>query len=129
MSRVGGHLPDDYGLSLTVLGATASEANPIERNTPLVFANTGAYHVIPAPAGAEPDAIAKHRVTDPYEPLGVHAFGYSRVSKVEFSGTAPTIGGSVESDGAGAFRAAATPNRNRVLYVNAAGGFCEVAFP
>lgn len=128
-SRVGGHMPDDYGLSMTVLCPTASEANPIEKNTPLVFTTTGAYHVKPAAAGDTVQAIAKHRIIGGFDPLGVHAFGWQRVSKVAFSGTAPAIGASVEADGAGAFRAAATANGTRVMYVDAAGGFCEVAFP
>ena len=129
MPRVGGHLPDDYGLSLTVLVPTASEANPIEKNAPLVFVNTGAYHAGPAAAGDAIQLIAKDRITDPFSPLGVHAFGFSRVNKVNFTGTAPTIGASVEADGTGAYRVAATANGSRVLYVDAAGGFCEVAFP
>ncbi|MGV7002485.1 hypothetical protein ACWA2C_28005 [Priestia megaterium] len=129
MPRVGGHLPDDYGLSLTVLVPSASDANPVNTGDTLVFANTGAYHAAPAAAGDAVVLIAKHPVSDPYTPLGVHAFGFSRVSKVAFTGTAPTIGASVEADGAGAVRAAATANGSRVLYVDAAGGFCEVAFP
>lgn len=129
MPRVGGHLPDDYGLSLTVLVPTASADNPVDTGDTLVFTTTGAYHAGPAPAGAAVQLIAKHPVSDPYTPLGVHAFGFSRVSKVSFTGTAPAIGASVEADGTGAVRTAAAANGTLVLYVDAAGGFCEVAFP
>jgi len=129
MPRVGGHLPDDYGLSLTVLVPTASEANPVDTGDTLVFTTTGAYHAGPAAAGDAVQLIAKHPVSDPFTPLGVHAFGFSRVSKVKFTGTAPAIGASVEADGTGAVRAATAGNGTRVLYVDAAGGFCEVAFP
>lgn len=128
-TRIGGHLPDDYGLSLTVVVPSASEANPVNTGDTLVFANTGAYHAAPAAAGDAVALIAKHPVSDPYTPLGVHAFGYSRVSKVSFSGTAPTVGASVEADGTGGVRTAAAANGTRVLYVDAAGGFVEVAFP
>lgn len=129
MPRVGGHLPDDYGLSLTVLVPTASEANPVNTGDTLVFTTEGAYSAGPAAAGTAVQLIAKHPVSDPYTPLGVHAFGFSRVSKVKFSGTAPTIGASVAADGNGGVQAAAEGNGTRVLYVDAAGGFCEVAFP
>ncbi|MEM4997411.1 hypothetical protein WKH56_32985 [Priestia sp. SB1] len=129
MPRVGGHLPDDYGLSLTVLVPTASTENPVNTGDTLVFTTEAAYSAGPAAAGAAVQLIAKHPVSDPYTPLGVHAFGFSRVSKVKFSGTAPTIGASVAADGNGGVQAAAEGNGTRVLYVDAAGGFCEVAFP
>lgn len=128
-TRIGGHLPDDYGLSLTVVVPTASDSNPVNTGDTLVFANTGDYHAAPAASGDAVQLIAKHPVNDPYTPLGVHAFGFSRVSKVRFSGTAPTIGASVTADGNGGVQAAAEANGTRVLYVSASGGFCEVAFP
>ncbi|MED4116552.1 hypothetical protein P4661_27330 [Priestia megaterium] len=128
-TRIGGHLPDDYGLSLTVIVPTASETNPINTGDTLTLATTGSYHAAKAAAGAAVQLIAKHPVSDPYTPLGVHAFGFSRVSKVKFSGTAPTIGASVEADGEGGVRTAAAANGTYVLFVNAAGGFAEIAFP
>lgn len=126
-NRVGGQVPDSYGLSLTVTCPTASETNPIDTGDILTFATTGPYHAVPAAAGAAVQMIAKHPVKDPFTPLGVWVFGFSRVQKVYYTGTAPTIGGSIESDGAGAVRAAATANDSFVLYVDTARSYVEVA--
>jgi len=127
--RVGGVVPDNYGLSLTVLVPTASEANPIEQGDQLSFATTGAYHAARAAAGGVVQMRAKHTVTDGTTPLGVHVYGFSRVDKFEYSGTAPAIGASIESAGDGTVRAAAAANGSFVLFVDTARGFVEVAMP
>ncbi|MFP3472477.1 hypothetical protein R0J90_20700, partial [Micrococcus sp. SIMBA_144] len=77
----------------------ASESNSVVQDTPLVFVDTVGYGAAVAGAGEAPDMIAKHPVSDPNTPLGVWVFGYSRVNKVRYTGTAPALGGSVVSDG------------------------------
>ena len=129
MPRVGGQVPDSYGLSLTVTCPTASETNPVEADDILTFASTGPYHVAPADAGDPIQVIAKHPVTDPFTPLGVCVLGYSRVQKMKYTGTAPTIGSSVEADRTGGVRTAATAGNNLVLYVDTARSYVEVALP
>lgn len=127
--RVGGVVPDNYGLSLTVVVPTASAGNPVEQGDQLSFATTGAYHAAKAAAGAAVTLRAKHRVEDATTPLGVHVYGYSRVDKFRYSGTAPAIGASIESAGDGTVRAAAAGNGSFVLYVDSANGTVEVALP
>jgi hypothetical protein len=129
MSRVGGVVPDSYGLSLTVTVPAASLANPVNTDELLVFATTGPYQAAKAPAGAGVVLKAKHPVKDALEPLGVHVYGYSRVDKFTYSGTAPTIGASVESAGDGTVRTAAAANGSFVLYVDTARSYVEVAMP
>lgn len=129
MARVGGVVPDSYGLSLTVTVPTASEANPVEADELLTFATTGPYHAVKAAAGSPIVMKSKHPVTDGLTPLGVHVYGYSRVDKFTYSGVAPAIGASIESAGDGTVRAAAAPNGSFVLYVDTARLYVEVAMP
>ncbi|MGE7191767.1 hypothetical protein [Lysinibacillus fusiformis] len=129
MSRVGGVVPDSYGLSLTVTVPAASATNPVHTDELLVFATTGPYQAAKAPAGTGVVLKAKHPVTDALEPLGVHVYGYSRVDKFTFSGDAPAIGASVESAGDGTVRTAAAANGSFVLYVDTARSYVEVAMP
>ncbi|WP_306010481.1 hypothetical protein [Bacillus sp. MMSF_3328] len=129
MARVGGVVPDSYGLSLTVTVPTASAANPVEADDLLVFATTGPYQAAKAPAGAAIVMKAKHPVSDGLTPLGVHVYGYSRVDKFTYSGTAPAIGASIESAGDDTVRTAAAANGSFVLYVDTARSYVEVAMP
>jgi hypothetical protein len=127
--RVGGVVPDNYGLSLTVLVPTASAANPIDQGDLLRFATTGPYHATVAAAGTAVQLVAKHPVENATEPLGVYVYGFSRVDKFVYSGTAPAIGASIESAGDGTVRTAAAANGSYVLYVDTANSTVEVAMP
>ncbi|MGM9926027.1 MAG: hypothetical protein ACI35R_17415 [Bacillus sp. (in: firmicutes)] len=136
MTRVGGPIPDSYGLSLTVKCPTASEANPINTGDLLSWDGTTAYGVIKTPSGQVPDARAKHNVVDPYTPLGAHVFNASRVEVFTYSGAAPAIGASVVSDGKGGVMAMGAPaegaptgNGTRVLFVDTAKKVVEVLLP
>jgi len=129
MPRVGGVVPDSYGLSLTVTVPTASDANPVDADDLLVFTTTGAYHARKAAAGEVVVLKAKHPVRDGLTPLGCHVYGYSRVDAFTYTGTAPAIGSSVESAGDGTVRVAAAGNGSFVLYVDATRNYCEVAMP
>lgn len=127
--RVGGPIPDSYGLSLTVKVPTASEANPVDTGTPLSWSTAQAYAAIPAAAGAVPDMVAKHPVSDPFTPLGVHVFRASRIAIFEYTGAAPALGGSIEANGTGGVRTAAAANGTRVLFVDTAKTIVEVLMP
>ncbi|PFP29401.1 hypothetical protein COJ96_10885 [Bacillus sp. AFS073361] len=129
MPRVGGVVPDSYGLSLTVTVPTASEANPVEADELLTFATTGPYQAQKATAGSTIILKAKHPVRDGLTPLGVHVYGFSRVDRFGYSGAAPAIGASIESAGDGTVRTAATGNGSFVLYVDATRNYVEVAMP
>lgn len=129
MTRVGGPIPDSYGLSLTVKVPTASEANPVPAGAPLTWSTTAAYSAVLAAAGAVPAMVAKHTVTDPFTPLGVHVFNASRVAIFKYSGAAPAIGAAVETDGTGGVRTAAAANGTRVLFVDTAHTIVEVLMP
>ncbi|MEH7114560.1 hypothetical protein V7124_19670 [Neobacillus niacini] len=128
-TRVGGVVPDSYGLSLTVTVPTASEANPVEADAILTFATSGPYHAVQAAAGSAIVLKAKHPVRDALTPLGVHVYGYSRVDKFTYSGTVPAIGASIESAGDGTVRTALSANGSFVLYVDEARSYVEVAMP
>lgn len=128
--RVGGQSPDAYGLSLTVKVSTASPTNRVESNQPLVWA-AGSYNADIAPAGAVFNLVAKHPVEDALTPLGcwLANTGSSRVHVFSYTGAAPTVGGSVVSNGTGGVMAAAgteTGLTNRVLYVDTARSYVEV---
>lgn len=129
MPRIGGVVPDSYGLSLTVRVPAASEANPIEAGDLLVLAGTGSYEARPAVAGEALRLVAKHPVRDGITPLGVYVYGYSRVDKFTYTGTAPAIGASIEAAGPDTVRAAAAGNGSYVLHVDTARGYVEVAMP
>lgn len=130
MTRVGGPIPDSYGLSLTVKCPTASEANPIDTGDLLVWSGTSAYSMVPAADGAVPAGRAKHPVSDPFTPLGVHVFGTSptRVEQISYTGAAPALGASVVANGTGGVRAlgAEAANHTRVLFVDTARSLVEV---
>lgn len=128
-SRVGGVVPDSYGLSLTVTVPTASEENPVEADDLLVFATTGPYHARKATTGEAIVLKAKHPVRDGLTPLGVHVYGYSRVDRFTYTGTAPTIGISIESAGNDTVQVAPEGNGSFVLYVDETRNYCEVAMP
>ena len=128
-TRIGGPIPDSYGLSLTVKVPTASETNPIETGTPLSWSATTAYAAIPTPSGSLPDMKAKHPVSDPFTPLGVHVFNASRVEVFPYTGAAPALGSSIVADGTGGVMTTATANATRVLYVDTARSIVEVLLP
>ncbi|MGG1571603.1 hypothetical protein [Fictibacillus sp. NRS-1165] len=131
MPRVNGTLPDSYGLSLSVYVSTASEANPIEQGDVLSWSATGNYTAVPAADGAEVDLVAKHPVSDPLTPLGVYVYGFSRVERLTYSGTAPGLGTSVVANGTGGVRAATAgvDNGSRVVYVDTTRSYVEVLLP
>ena len=129
MTRIGGPIPDSYGLSLTVKVPTASEANPVETGTPLSWSNASAYSAIPTPSGSLPDMKAKHPVSDSFTPLGVHVFNASRVEVFPYTGAAPALGTSIVSNGAGGVMTTATANGTRVLYVDPVRSILEVLMP
>jgi hypothetical protein len=129
MTRIGGKVPDSYGLSLTVRVPTATEAAPVNAGDILNFTTTGSYTAAPAAAGGAIQLVAKHPVSDGLTPLGVYVYGFSRVDVLEYSGTAPALGASVEADGAGGVRTAAAANGTRVLHVDTTRSLVEVALP
>lgn len=128
-TRIGGPIPDSYGLSLTVKVPTASEANPVETGTPLSWSATAAYSAIPTPNGSLPDMKAKHPVSDGFTPLGVHVFNASRVEVFPYTGTAPALGTSIVADGTGGVMTTATANGTRVLFVDNVRKIVEVLMP
>ncbi|MFP5116163.1 hypothetical protein ACSU64_28035 [Bacillaceae bacterium C204] len=129
MPRLNTTMPDSYGLSLSVYVPTASDVNPVETGDLLTWSTTDGYSAVPAVAGDPLQLRAKHPVTDPLEPLGCYVYGFSRVERLPYAGTAPALGASVENDGAGGVRAAAAANGTRVLYVDTAAGLVDVAMP
>lgn len=136
MPRVNHNLPDSYGLSLTVYVPTASETTPVEQGDALTFVATASNSVAPSAAGDVVHCRAKHTVSDPMEPLGVHVYGFSRVDTFTFTGTAPAIGASVVADGAGGMMDAGVDaggapiaNGTRVVYVDTAAGTVDVLMP
>lgn len=128
MFKVGGIVPDDYGLSLTVYAQEATEAEPIAAGTPLKLANTGAYHAVKCVADDDVQLIAKHTVHSKSQPLGVHALGFSRNAEFKYSGTI-AVGDSVVADGLGGVKKALADNGTYVALVNEAKQTVEVLLP
>lgn len=122
--QMGGPSPDEYGFKLTMYAPAATEAAPIEEGQPLVY-GPGPYEVAPAPAGTA-DLIAKGYASDGRTPVAALVIGTGRVDTLAYTGAAPTIGASMESDGAGAWRVAAAANGTRVLYVDTARGVVDL---
>lgn len=128
-TRIGGPIPDSYGLSLTVKVPTATAANPVETGTPLSWSATAAYAAIPTANGNVPDMVAKHPVSDGFTPLGVHVYGASRIAIFPYTGAAPALGGSIVANGTGGVITAGTGNGTRVLFVDTARKIVEVLMP
>lgn len=125
--RLNASLPDSYGLSLTVYVPTASETNPVNTGDYLVWDRTTGWGVAPAGDGAAFEVKAKHPVSDPYTPLGVHVYGFSRVEDLK-AGTV-AIGDVVVYDGAGGVRVAGEGEGNTGLVVNVENGLAQVLLP
>lgn len=126
----GGIVGDKFGLSLTVFVKGISEASPVLAGEPLQFDFThGAYGVKKAAADGVVVAVAKTRVVDPEQPLGVHMVGFSRNIKVAYSGTDLALGDSVVADGAGKFKKAAAANGTVVVLVDTVKKTAEVLIP
>lgn len=128
LNKRGGIVPDSYGLSLTVFAQEATQEAPVKAGTPLKLATTGAYHAVKCADGDQVQLVAKHTVTDPDAPLGVHAYGFSRNAEFKYSG-AIAVGDSVVADATGGVKVAAAANGTFVALVNTAKGTVEVLLP
>lgn len=128
MVKLNRNLPDEYGLSLTVYCPTASETNPINTKDVLVWDNTAGWGVAKAGAGAAIELIAKHPVDDPFTPLGVHCFGFSRVETFPYTGEI-ALGAGVVYAGDGEVRAAAEGETATGRVVNVDAGLVDVLLP
>ena len=115
--KTGGMLPDDYGLSLTVFASEATAEAPIKAGTLLKFDTENPYSILKAGDGDEVQAIAKHDVQSPEQPLGVYVLGYSRNYVEPYSG-ALAIGDSVVADADGKVKKADAANGTFVIQVN-----------
>jgi len=128
LNKRSGILPDDYGLSLTVFAQDATNVAPIKAGTPMKLANTGAYHAVKCADGDAIQLVAKHGVSDPDAPLGVHAYGYSRNNEFPYSGTI-AVGDSVVADANGGVKKATAANGSYVALVNISKQTVEVLLP
>ena len=128
LNKRGGIVPDSYGLSLTVFAQGATQEAPVKAGAPLKLATTGAYHAAKCADGDAVQLVAKHTVTDPDAPLGVHAYGFSRNAEFKYSGEI-SVGDSVVADADGGVKVAAAANGTFVALVNTAKGTVEVLLP
>lgn len=128
-TRVGGVSPHSYGLQVSVLVPSATEAAPINAGDNLKLITTAAYSAAPCVAGDKVQLKALHPVKDAKTPLGCQIFGFSRVDKYKYTGAAPAIGASVEAAGKDTVQTAAAANGSFVLFVDAAKQIVEVAMP
>lgn len=128
-ARPGGVSPHSFGLQVTVLVPTATEATPINSGDSLKFATTGAYHAAPCADGDKIQLMALHPVKDGKTPLGCQLYGFSRVDKFAYTGTAPVVGDSIVAAGKGAVKTATEANGTIVLFVDTARKIVEVAMP
>ena len=128
--RVGGVSPHQYGLQVTVLVPTATEASPINAGDNLKLVNTGAYNAAACVDGDVIQLKALHPVKDGKTPLGCQLYGnFKRVDKFVYTGADPAVGASVVASGKGTVKTAGAANGTFVLYVDAAKKIVEVAMP
>lgn len=134
LNKRGGILPDSFGLSLTVFAQGVTQEAPVKAGAPLKLATTGAYHAVKCADGDAVQLVAKHTVTDPDAPLGVHAYGFSRNAEFPYTGDI-AVGNSVVANAGGGVKAAvdgagaAVDNGTFVALVNTAKGTVEVLLP
>ncbi|MBO0962348.1 hypothetical protein J1P26_21835 [Neobacillus sp. MM2021_6] len=128
LNKRGGIVPDNYGLSLTVFVQDATVAAPVKGGAPLKLANTGAYHAVKCADGDAIQLIAKHTVTNPDAPLGVHVYGFSRNDEIPYTG-AIAVGDPVVANGAGGVKKAGAANGTFVALVNDSKKTVEVLLP
>lgn len=128
LNKRGGIVPDSFGLSLTVFAQDATVAAPVKGGAPLKLATSGGYHAVKCVDGDAVQLVAKHTVTDPDAPLGVHAYGFSRNAEFKYSG-AIAVGDSIVADANGGVKVAAAANGTFVTLVNTAKGTVEVLLP
>ncbi|MED0765994.1 hypothetical protein P4S83_01765 [Aneurinibacillus thermoaerophilus] len=128
-ARPGGVSPHQYGLQVTVLVPTATEAAPINTGDNLKFVNTGAYHAAPCADGDAIQLKALHPVKDGKTPLGCQLYGFSRIDKFTYTGADLVIGDSIVAAGKGAVKKADAANGTVVLFVDTAKKIVEVAMP
>lgn len=128
MPRLNTHLPDSYGLSLTVYVPTASQTNPVNTGDVLVWDGVTGWGAAPAGDGAAIEMVAKHPVSDPNTPLGVWVYGYSRTHEFNYTGDI-ALGDSVVFNGDGTVRAAGADVANGTRVVNIESGFVSVLLP
>lgn len=127
--RAGGNSPDHAGLSITVFVKAITEADPVLAGDLFIQDPThGDYGVKRCVDGDIPLFVAKHGgVVSPSVPVGVFLFGtQSRVHKLKYSGTAPTLGQSVVASGARTVKATGTANSTKVLKVDTVKQIVEV---
>ncbi|WP_248498714.1 hypothetical protein, partial [Staphylococcus aureus] len=107
----------------------ATKAAPINKGDLLLHdATAGAYGMKKAVDGDVFDAVSKQGLIEgPEEPCAVHLVaGNSRINKMKYTGTAPTLGQSVVASGVGTVKATATANKTRVVAVDTALQIVEV---
>jgi len=127
-NKVGGIVPDSYGLSLTVFAQDATSESPVKVGTPLKLATTGAYHAVKCADGDAIQLVAKHTVTSKEAPLGVYDYGHSRNNEFPYTGTI-AVGDSVVANGTGGVKKATEANGSYVALVNSSKGTVEVLLP
>ncbi|MEH7131806.1 hypothetical protein [Priestia megaterium] len=127
-NKVGGIVPDSYGLSLTVFAQDATADKPVKAGTPLKLATTGAYHAVKCADGDALQLVAKHTVTSKDAPLGVYDYGHSRNNEFTYSGTI-AVGDSVVADANGGVKKATAANGTYVALVNSSKKTVEVLLP
>jgi hypothetical protein len=120
-NRIGSASPDHAGLAVTVFVKGISEASPVKKGDLFVQDPThGDYGVKRCVDGDVPMFVAKAGgIVDPLHPVGAYLIGgKSRINKMKYTGTAPTLGASIVASGADTVKATATPNATVVLKVD-----------
>lgn len=126
--KVGGILPDDYGLSITVFVQDATEENPVKGGAPLKLATTGNYHAARCTDGDAIQLTAKHTIQSKKQPLGAFAYGFSRNNEFAYTGTL-AVGDSIVANGTGGVKKAGAANGTYVVLVDTVKKIAEVLLP
>jgi hypothetical protein len=113
----GGQISDQYGLSANLYLEDAADLSTVKEGTPLTLTGANAYEVRVSGAADTVHAKAKVSPNPVSRGVGAHVFGYTRIERLPYTGTAPALGGTVSPDGAGGWTATAVDGTNGIGYV------------
>lgn len=130
-TRPGGETPSDYGLVITAEAPAGTDATtPVEVGDVFKLSRSTAYKLITAvasdPLSTEVLVAALERSSD-VKPISVRVLGhYQAIKSLPYSGTTPTIGQSIQADGARKVKAVAFDAKTFVCFVDTAKLTAEV---
>jgi hypothetical protein len=122
-TRPGGESPSEYGLTITAEAPAGTDSvTTVEVGDVFKLSRSTSYKLV---AAANSDALSAEVLVQALErsvdvkPISVMVLGhYNRIQRLAYSGTTPTIGQSLQSDGARKVKAVAFDGKTFVCFVD-----------